>query len=110
VNLQLRWVRWGGGLVVRAGDGVKRDSRRLRVVASPVAAAWRVPVSGAGQLGLAALPRAIDLGGESSFPELRLREIQQHQIRAFLDSFENDFATIGGDVEVADVEVGREVG
>jgi hypothetical protein len=37
-------------------------------------------------------------------------EIQQHYVRALLCALENDFATVCGDVEVADVEIGREIG
>src|SRR4029077_8290788 len=37
-------------------------------------------------------------------------QIQEHHIRAFLLSLEDNFTTIGGNVKVADVEVGSEVG
>jgi hypothetical protein len=37
-------------------------------------------------------------------------EIQQHDVRALLDSFEDNLTTVRGEVEVANVEVGREVG
>ena len=37
-------------------------------------------------------------------------EIEQHHIRTLLHSFEDDFAAVRGDVEVANVEVGSEVG
>jgi hypothetical protein len=37
------------------------------------------------------------------------REIQEHNVGVLLDSFEDDFTSVGGDVEVANVEVGREV-
>ena len=36
-------------------------------------------------------------------------EIQEHHIRALLHSFEDNFAAIRGDVEVANIEVRREV-
>ena len=38
------------------------------------------------------------------------REIQQHHIGALLHSFEDNFAAVWRDVEVANVEVGSEVG
>jgi len=37
-------------------------------------------------------------------------EIEQHHVRAFLYSFKNNVMAIRGDVEVANVKVGREVG
>jgi len=36
-------------------------------------------------------------------------EIQQHHIRGLLHSFEDNFTSVWGDVEVANVEVGSEV-
>ena len=42
--------------------------------------------------------------------ELWPGQIQQYYIRALLHPFENNFTTVRGDVEVADVKVGREVG
>jgi hypothetical protein len=42
--------------------------------------------------------------------ELWSREIQQHYIRALLHSFEDNFATVWRDVEIANVEFGSEVG
>jgi hypothetical protein len=37
-------------------------------------------------------------------------EIEQHHIRMLLLSFEDNFTTVRGDVEVANVEIGRKVG
>ncbi len=42
--------------------------------------------------------------------ELWTGKIQQHHIRVFLHSFEDDLTAVRGDVEGADIEVGREVG
>ena len=42
--------------------------------------------------------------------EFCLGEIEQHHIRMLLLSFEDNFTTVWGDVEVANVEVGRKVG
>jgi hypothetical protein len=36
-------------------------------------------------------------------------EIKQHDIRAFLHSFEDDFTAVWGDVEGLNIEVGRKV-
>jgi hypothetical protein len=41
---------------------------------------------------------------------LRPGQIQQHQVGALLQSFEDDFAAVRGEVEIAHVEVGRKVG
>jgi hypothetical protein len=38
------------------------------------------------------------------------REVQQHDIRALLHSFDYHFTAVWGDVEVAYVEVGGEIG
>src|SRR6266851_1290987 len=51
---------------------------------------------------LSALPEA--------FRGLRPGEIQEHHIRKLLHSFEDNFASVWRDVEVANVEVGSEVG
>ena len=37
-------------------------------------------------------------------------EIQQHNIRALLHSFEDNFTAVWGDIEVANVEIGSELG
>jgi len=37
-------------------------------------------------------------------------EIHQHHIGVFLHSFKDDFTTVWGDIEIANVEVGRKVG
>ena len=42
-------------------------------------------------------------------PESRSRQIQQCYIRLFLHSFQDDFTAIRGNIECADIEVGREV-
>ena len=42
--------------------------------------------------------------------ELWPGQIQQDYVRALLHPFEDDFTTVRGDVEVANVKVGREVG
>jgi hypothetical protein len=38
-----------------------------------------------------------------------LGEVQQHHIRLFLHTFESDFVAIRGNIEIADIEVGRQV-
>ena len=40
---------------------------------------------------------------------LRLGKLDEHDLRMFLHSFQNHFAAIRGNVEVADVEVGRKI-
>jgi hypothetical protein len=44
------------------------------------------------------------------FARLRLGKIKQNYIRVSLHSFQNYFAAIPGNVKVANVEVGSEVG
>ena len=41
---------------------------------------------------------------------LRPGEIEQGYIGEVLEAFEDDFAAVGGNIEVANVEVGRKVG
>ena len=42
--------------------------------------------------------------------ELWPGQIQQYYVRALLHSFEDNFTTVRGDVEVANIKVGREIG
>jgi len=42
---------------------------------------------------------------------LRLpRKVQQHHVRAILHALKYDFMAVWGDVEIADIEVGSEIG
>jgi hypothetical protein len=68
---------------------------------------WKLPVqSPQAQLSVLISER----GDRRGCTRLWSGEIQQHHVRALLHSFEDKLAAIWGDVEVANAEVGSEVG